>query len=469
MRPLVRATTRPGWALTASRRLSALWLLLVAPGVIDAQTAAQRRAIDAYTDSLRTLADTGLLRREEGGLLAAAWLNRNDPFFHLRLAHVALRLGDLSGVEHYDDAASEFRTAGQLAPRWPYAWFGLGLAELALGARAGAADDRSILVRDAWSRAAFAFARATTLEPGFAPRLEGLVMEALWHRAPDRAGVIRDALLHSAGASRHPRLVLALGRVQRAMGDSLSLQAFQTLIEVSDSSALALLELGRTRLLYGHTDGLEPYLAGASSDDPAAVQEARADLLPLATPAELADYDLRRGVSRAAMVRRFWTTRDRLDFREDGERLGEHLRRLAEARRLYLVLDESGNERLDDRGRIYVRHGPPGDRASLQDPGVEPNESWRYLRDGRDIILHFVARDAPTDFRLVESVADISTIRVGAASATGAAAGLRAGLIDGSERLIRSRAALSPRYRDAPLGDPARLQAFFAEERAAGR
>ena len=46
---------------------------------------------------------------------------------------------------------------------------------------------------------------------------------------------------------------------------------------------------------------------------------------------------------------------------------------------------------LDDRGQVLVRHGEPSDRATFQEPGVEPNESWRYPRDGEDIVLHFVA------------------------------------------------------------------------------
>jgi GWxTD domain-containing protein len=446
--------------------MACLGFSLRAPELAAVQTAEQRRAIEAYSDSLDAMRDTTTLTREETALLAAARYNRSDPFFHLRLAYLGLRLGALGGAAHYDDAASEFRAAAQLEPRWPYAWFGLGLAEFALGARASGSE-QSILTQDAWSRAVTAFARAATLESGFAARLEELARETAPPRVDSRAGIVREALLRASAGHRAPRLLLALGRVQREMGDSLALQTFESFVRASDSSALGLMELGRTRLLHGRLDGLELYLRGASTDDPVAVQEFRSDLLPLATPAELADFDLRRGVSRADMVRRFWRVRDRLELRNDGERLGEHLRRLASARKEFLVAAGAGtgSDRLDDRGRVYVKHGPPDERAGLSIPGVEPNETWRYRRDGGDVLLHFTARRSPRDFRLVESVLDIEALRV----QEDAGGGLGAGVHSSTERLVRSRAPLSPLYREAPTGDADALTRFLARERSAGR
>ena len=465
MRRLANAATHPGRLAIAVSVIASLGSLsaLVSPAEA-AQTAEQRRAIEAYSDSLEAISDSTALKREESALLAAARYNRSEPFFHLRLAYVALRLGDLGGPAHYDEAASEFRAAAQLEPRWPYAWFGMGQAELALASR-GAGADGSILMKDAWSRAASAFARAASLESGFAARLEEFGRDALRQRAEPKARVVREALQRASATSRAPRLLLALGRVQRDMEDSLAVRTFEAFLQASDSSAIGLMELGRTRLLQGRLDGLELYLRAAETDDPVAIQEFRADLLPLASPAELADFDLRRGPSRADMVRRFWQGRDRLELRRDGERLAEHLRRLVSARREFLVLDGSGVQRLDDRGRMYVRHGSPTDRASLQMPGLEPNESWRYQRDGRDLLLHFVARRAPDDFRLVESLLDVESARMRENESGGLGAGVRSG----SDRLLRSRAALSPLYRDLPAGDPEQLSRFLARERAAGR
>ncbi|HEU5219524.1 MAG TPA: GWxTD domain-containing protein, partial [Gemmatimonadales bacterium] len=225
-------------------------------------------------------------------------------------------------------------------------------------------------------------------------------------------------------------------------------------------------ELGRTRLLLGDLGGAADYLEGLTSDDAGAVAEARNDFLPIASDAELADFDLRHGSARADMVRRFWTIRDRVELRPEGSRLAEHLRRVAVARQEFAFTGEDGVERPDDRGRVFIRHGEPDDRASFTIPGVEPNESWRYRRGASDMVLHFSARHGPKDFRLIESVLDVTDVRssVGFGQAAGAAQATASG-----EQLLRSRSALSPLYRERPSvrGEPA--AEFLARERALGR
>jgi GWxTD domain-containing protein len=428
-----------------------------------AQTADQRRALDAFRDSLALLTDTLHLRVQESTLLQQARRARRDPSLHLRLGHLSLRQGELGGASHFDDAASEYKYASELAPHFPYAWFGLGQAEFALGSRSGGATDtRPAIARDALSRASLAFARAVVLEPGLAPRLEEMARRALRARAPERAEVIRDALRRAARAARAPqlgRLVLALGRTQRELGDSGALASFEAYLASGENRSLGQIEIGRTMLLRGDRRGQAAYLEGAASDDPVTIAECRADLTLLASDVELADFDLRHGAARADMLRRFWTMRDRLELRAEGDRLAEHLRRLAVARREFLVTTDDGVERLDDRGRILVRHGEPDDRASFAIPGVSPNESWRYRRAGDDLVIHFAARQTPNDFRLIESVLDVSDVRA-------TLSGTRA---PGSEQLLRSRAALASLYQQLPAGRPEQIADYFVRERALGR
>ena len=178
------------------------------------------------------------------------------------------------------------------------------------------------------------------------------------------------------------------------------------------------------------------YLSAGFENDSTAVAELRKDLALVGSPADLAEFDRRSGPARADLLRRFWTVRDRLGLRGDGDRLVEHVRRVMVARRRYLVFGEAGIERFDDRGRVYIRQGDPDDRVTLAGPGVEPNESWAYRRErraGGALVLHFVARHNPRDFRLIESVWDI------AAGPGGEVA-----------RLLRSRAPLDPLYRETP-------------------
>jgi len=463
-----------GWSAWA-RRMAAAAVLLLLCGAgserLAAQSADQRRALDALRDTLALMTDTLNLQLQEAALLEQTRRGRRDPFLHLRLGHLSLRQGELGGPSHYDDAASEFKYASELAPHFPYAWFGLGQAEFALGSRAGGGRDaRPALARDALSRASLAFARAVVLEPGLAPRLEEMARRAIRARAPERAQVIRDALRKAAREARAPhlgRLALALGRIQRELGDSGALASFEAYLASGENRALAQLEIGRTLLLRGDLRGQAFYLEGAGSDDVVAVAEYRADLLPLASEVELAGFDLRRGAARADMLRRFWVMRDRLELRAEGERLAEHLRRLAVARRDFLVTTEDGEERLDDRGRIFVRHGEPDDRASFAIPGVSPNESWRYRRAGDDLVIHFAARRTPNDFRLIESVLDVSDVRSTLGGERPAGAPVTAGV--SGEQLLRSRAGLASLYQQLPAGRPEQVADYFVRERALGR
>ncbi len=456
---------------TVRAGVAILWMCRSASSV-QAQSVDQRRALDAFRDSLASVTDSATLAAQEARLLAEARKSRNDAFLHLRLGNLALRQADVGGVSHYDDAASEFKWGAELAPQWPYAWYGLGLAELALGARAqGGPEAGAGLERDAWARAGDAFAHAAALEPGLAPRLEELARQALRARSTVRATVIRDALIraaHEPRGQREGRLVLALGRVQRELGDSAAGSTFAAYAAAGEDRGLGLLELGRTRLLSGDLGGQADYLEGLTSDDPGAVAEARNDFLPIASDAQLADFDLRHGIARADMVRRFWTTRDRVELRPEGSRLAEHLRRLAHARQEFVFTGDDGVERLDDRGRVFIRHGEPDDRASFTIPGVEPNESWRYRRGATDMVLHFSARHAPKDFRLIESVLDVTDVRSSVGFGAGSSSSPNQADAS-SEQLLRSRSALAPLYRLRPAGRPEQVADFLARERALGR
>jgi len=443
-------------------RRAAVSLILpsfVLAGTLSGQSVDERRQIDAFSDTLEMVTDTMALRERQALMLRAAARSRSEPFYHLYLGTLSLRLGELGGASHLDEAAAEFRWAAMLAPAWAYAWFGVGTAELALGSRlaSGAADHprRGPLAQEAFSRGAQAFARSVTLEPSLASRLESLARRALRDGSRDRALAIRDALAAFTGKARAPPRLLALGRVQRDLGDSGGLATFAEYLRTGDNRALGQLELGRTQLTLGDPSGAMRYLSAGSENDSTAVALLRDDLALVASPADLAEFDRRSGPARADLLRRFWTVRDRLGLRGDGDRLVEHFRRVMVARVKYLIFGQDGIERFDDRGRVFLRQGDPDDRVTLAEPGIQPNESWAYRRErraGGDLVLHFVARHNPRDFRLVESVWDIAVGSGGTDPAW----------------LLRSRAPLDPLYRAAPArrDELARLR---AQERSLGR
>jgi GWxTD domain-containing protein len=458
--------------------------LLGSGGIVTARAQApeDRTSLEQFHDSLAATSDsTGLLVLEKR-LIDRAKADRNNTLVHLKLGFVSLRLGELGGHSHYDDAASEFQWAIDLQPTWPYAWYGMGLAEYGVGDSqvSFVTGLKTMLGKDALTRSAVAFAKSAEVDPGFVRGLVDLANTALRQRVNIKLGVALEALRRAGKtpAGSDPEVLLARGRVEREVGDGDSaLAAFSQYLEHGPNHSLGLLEVARTEFLLGSFDGNDPYYQGAASDDSTTVAGYRSDLAAIASDSVLAEFDHQQGAQRATYLKRFWTQRDLVDLRGTGERLREHYRRLFYARknfqlasnnRHYDIVERyrSGSRDFDDRGVIYIRHGEPSSRATYAAPGLEPNESWRYGRPDGDLIFHFIAREDVQDFKLVESLFDV----LGFSDAV-KLQGQDNGAADNAiaEQLMLSRQQLSPIYRrleGAGRGSSGRYQ---TEERRVGQ
>ncbi len=480
------APTRPQWF--PANRLAAcagLALALVSAAAVprlSAQEPAQRAELERFRDSIGgTVDSTGLLALEKR-MIDQTKANRNDAIQHLRLGFLSLRLGELGGQSHYEDAASEFQWAIDLQPTWPYSWYGMGFAEYGVGDSqiSFVTGIKTMLGKDALTRSAMAFAKSAEVDPSFDQGLVDLANTALRQRVNIKLGVALEALRRAAStpAATHPEVMLARGRVEREVGDGDSaLVAFQGYVANGPNKSLGQLEVARTLFLLGRFDGVAPYFEGAASDDSVTVAAYRADLLPIASDSIMGEFNRTSGARRAEYLKRFWSERDHIELRADGERLREHYRRLFYARknfqltslnRHYDIVERyrSGSRDFDDRGIIYLRHGEPSSRASYAAPGLEPNESWRYSRPDGDLIFHFMAREDVQDYKLVESLFDVLGF--------GNALALRGGLA-GSEgdpmaqQLLLSREQLSPIYGRLQAAGRISTGRYQTEERQVGQ
>jgi GWxTD domain-containing protein len=465
------------WNLASTILLA---LLPTTPLSIQAQSPSDRIDLERFLDSVASTSDsTGLLVLEKR-MIDSAKVERGNSLIHLKLGFLSLRLGDLGGPSHYDDAASEFQWAIDLQPTWPYAWYGMGLAEYGVGdSRVSFVTGLKVMLgKDALTRSAVAFAKSAEVDPGFVRGLADLANTALRERVNIKLGVALDALRragHTAGGG-DPEVLLARGRVEREVGDGDSaLAAFDGYLQYGPNRGLGLLEVARTLFLLGRFDGLTPYFEGAAIDDSVSVAGYRADLATIASDSVLQEFDQQRGPRRAGYLRQFWDRRDRVELRSEGERLREHYRRLFYARKNFQLTSNnrhydmveryrSGSRDFDDRGVIYIRHGEPSNRASYTAPGVEPNESWRYSRPDGDLIFHFIAREDVQDFRLVESLFDVLGFSDGV-KLQGQTNGAADNAI--AEQLMLSREQLSPIYRQG--AGHMSTSRYQSEERRAGQ
>src|SRR6266487_3040127 len=213
-----------------------------------AQSPADRATLESLRDSLGLVADSTALHGLEAATIQIAKERRDDPLLHLRLGFIGYRLGEVTKTKsHYDDAAGEFEWAAELRPDWPYPWYGLGLAELAIGEHSSMALEniRQQLGKDYLSKAARALARATQADPSFAQASIDLANAALAQRIQPRLEVALQAVRLAAAspAGGNAQIQLARGRVEREVGEADSaLAAFQAYLGVGGDSGLGLLE-----------------------------------------------------------------------------------------------------------------------------------------------------------------------------------------------------------------------------------
>ena len=427
-----------------SRALLALLTLAAAAATrLLAQSPADRAGLEALRDSLSAVTDSAGLGRLEASTIVIARQRREDPLVHLRLGFIAYRLGEVTAKSHYDDAAGEFEWAAELRPDWPYPWYGLGLAELALGESSVLAIEnlRQMLGKDYLSKAARAFARATEVDPSFAFAVVDLANTALTQRIKPRLDVALSAVRLAAAspAGRHADVQLVRGRVEREAGEADSaIAGFRAFLAVGGDSGVGLLELARTFYFARHsTDAWTAYFAGARAATSAgALTLYRTDLSWIADSIDLAAFDaLADPPARAHWLEAFWSSRDVVEARDVGERLAEHYRRWFYARRSFRLVSRhrhyditevyhAKQVEFDDRGVIYLRHGEPDRRARFacadaelpNGEGCAPNESWLYRREateGGDLIFHFAARGDVQDYKLIESLVDALGFRSG--------------------------------------------------------
>ncbi len=128
---------------------------------------------------------------------------------------------------------------------------------------------------------------------------------------------------------------------------------------------------------------------------------------------ELSDYNKLIGVERKRdFFKKLWLQRNPMPAAEINYRLLEHIRRYIAAERDYyydgfrlpfnnpdrlnqLVFPKvfDLNDKFNDKGLIYIRHGEPDDRAFDVEAGMPLNESWLYERRGQlqqRMIFHFI-------------------------------------------------------------------------------
>jgi GWxTD domain-containing protein len=397
-----------------------------------AQSPPVRADIEQFRLAIAATRDPDTLRTLEHHLGASGPTDESEALRRIRRGFVRLRIGQLGDGWSFGRAADDFRRATELEPAWTLAWHARGVAQrtegqwqaanhLNLGKRVGLGSIEE---------AVRSFARAIAADSTNTAAGRALYDAALELRDTTEfrntaLPALRQVAL--AGAA-DTGVLLALARAERLMGDSVAaLTAARSYLARGGSRGTGLRELAWSGFIAGSADADSAYFAGAEVDDSASVAGYREDLALIADDSALAAFDRKRGVERATWLGTFWTDRGRQSLHSPEERLREHYRRLTFAerhfglevnRRFYAIrhtdIYRSGSTRFDDRGIVYLRYGPPNQRAATVTYDIMPNETWRYHRADGDLMLHFAANSGGDirDYRLIPSVTSVEGVQV---------------------------------------------------------
>ncbi len=144
------------------------------------------------------------------------------------------------------------------------------------------------------------------------------------------------------------------------------------------------------------------YLKGcAGLHDPVQIRKLINDIQDIMSDRE--KQTIAEGLPDGQFLLTFWQQRDPIPMTEENERLIEHYKRLQYARDNYAGGTDTG---YDDRGKIYVRYGPPDDfyRSVSSDGLILDNESWVYQINAKMINFDFVLKGG--GFVLVKDLSD---------------------------------------------------------------
>lgn len=438
-----------------ARHLAAVLALCVTgTSLLPAQAPATRTAFVALRDStalLTTSADALALATSQQAVLKT---DKSNAEALVRAGLAQLRVGQL-GTDRgpLDQAQALFDEAIYRAPDgWPWPWYGLALADLALDStnavvKVSMHSGAGVYYHDA---ALHALGKALEADSTFVPAaaLLGDVLLPFGERSLN--GELTRAVRRAASSNVAALPWLALGRVYRNLHQADSaVRAFRQFLELGGDSALGLLE--ESRSLYDLDQvqaATAAYLLGARKVDSLARGAYRRDIAWVASPEELKAFDAVPRDSVGEFVAAFWAKRDAEELRAPGERLAEHVRRwryifehfqlsaraegtpqrggancgpnspvVAESPDLQLfspgvyAATARGRRQVDDRGLIYMRHGEPTARAAASlepasairresdhrmvpvatplQTATRPNESWKYVTPHGMLLFHF--------------------------------------------------------------------------------
>lgn len=176
---------------------------------------------------------------------------------------------------------------------------------------------------------------------------------------------------------------------------ALAIDAFNTYFEKHPGDGRPFIELSRVYLDKGDNKMASKYFMEGivKLRDSEMLENLFLEIGDIISPDEKNEYQTLNKNQKGTFFKKVWKSRDPTPFTVENERFTEHFRRVQFARTTYLSIIPPY---YDDRGRVYVKYGPPDNRyvsGSVSSDQVKDNESWSYqLTIQRGLVFDFVQR-----------------------------------------------------------------------------
>jgi GWxTD domain-containing protein len=362
-------------------------ILLILVGIICIGSArllhAQQSTFEARSDSLREVIRALRLRLETEP--------ENVPV-KLELGYTYLR------IEDWGKADKIFKECIALNDTLAEAFNGLGMARHGKGEGAVIPVEaiKKLFKIDNYSKAEKNFKQALELRPDYLDPRYNLGVNYLAKGGSDNySRAIESFQVVSEKDSLYREVDYMLGVSFQHMKDwDKAEEMFHRSVKRGIAAGKSLVKLSEVYLERGEEEeATRSYYEGlVNLTDPGTLEDILAELEPLMHKMEKEEYRKLAVEKRGDYFRKFWKKKDPTPTTMLNERYIVHFRRVKFAKENF---PDIVSPYYDDRGKIYVKYGPPDDKyiSDVSKEGTYENESWTYeLSIQRGLTFDFVKK-----------------------------------------------------------------------------
>ena len=316
----------------------------------------------------------------------------DSSFLYCRVGYLYLKL------EKWDEAKLSFEKCLSLNDTLAEAYNGLGLAYHGMGKSPIVPIEaiKKLFKIDNYTKAEKQFLHAIRLKPDYLDPQYNLGVNYLskggnnnYHKAVEalKKVLARDSKFKDAD--------FVLGTAYLQLKDYTNAEiTFKKVIKANRTVGKTMLKLSNVYLYTGkNKEATHFYYEGILRlRDVKTWNDIYAELRDIMKPEERKEFKNLSVESKGKFIYKFWRAKDPTPTTEENESFIEHFQRVQYARQHF---PDVIPPYYDDRGKIYVKYGPPDARyvSRLYGNGIKSNESWSYEKSiGKGVTFDFVKK-----------------------------------------------------------------------------